>query len=60
MDLTPRFRRPDEEEDEVRRCALDGCDAPLPHVPNRENENRYCTPQHRQQARRSRRSANHN
>lgn len=42
--------------DEERRCALPGCDAGIRVVPGRP-ERRYCTPRHREAARRSRRAA---
>jgi hypothetical protein len=62
MDLTVCFQQPDQadrEEPVARRCELAGCDTPLPPVPGRENENRYCCQQHRLQAHRARRTAKH-
>lgn len=63
VDLTARFQRPDqtdrEEEPVTRRCELDGCDTPLPLIPGREYQNRYCCQQHRSQAHRARRTAKH-
>lgn len=48
MDLTARFQRADQddqgEEPVARRCELDGYDTPLPLVPGRENQNKYCCP----------------
>lgn len=44
---------------ESGRCELAGCEAPLPHSPGNEGKVRYCSPQHRREARARRSRARH-
>ena len=46
-------------EDSGDRCALAGCDAPLPHFPGNEETTRYCCREHRREGRAQRSRARH-
>jgi hypothetical protein len=43
--------------DDRGRCELPECDAPIPHCPGNEETARYCSHEHRREARAQRRRA---